>query len=158
MSSKPCLETLPCHFLPTPSAGHCLDTPGIHGRRTEQAKAKFDPRVGPRVDPRVRLRERPRHPSRLLICPVFSPSRSPHKSSHETSHEGVHRSAHESVQSSGRGSLVLFSEDSFHLFCFSANQGTKKPTNILLIGRDEGGWEKRGPGSWHPAGRLGGAV
>ena len=27
MSSKPCLETLPCHIIQTPSAGHFLDTP-----------------------------------------------------------------------------------------------------------------------------------
>ena len=28
MFSKPCLETLPCQILQTPSAGHCLDTLG----------------------------------------------------------------------------------------------------------------------------------
>ena len=56
-------------------------------RRTEQAKAKFDPGVG--------ARERPREHPRGLIFPVLCLSRTPYKSSHEASHEGVHRSAHE---------------------------------------------------------------
>ena len=34
------------------------------GRRTEQAKANLDPRVGPRVGPRVAPRVRPREPPR----------------------------------------------------------------------------------------------
>ena len=31
MSSKPCLKTLPCRILQTPSAGHCSDTRGKLG-------------------------------------------------------------------------------------------------------------------------------
>ena len=30
VSSKQCLETLPCHIRLTPSAGHCLETKTIH--------------------------------------------------------------------------------------------------------------------------------
>ena len=30
VSAKPCLETLPCQILQTPSAGHCLDTLGFN--------------------------------------------------------------------------------------------------------------------------------
>ena len=50
----------------------CLqkEVPNI-GRRTEQAKAKFDPRVRPRVAPRVRPREPPREHPRGLIS-LFS--------------------------------------------------------------------------------------
>ena len=66
---------------------------GLSGRRTEQAKANLDPRVGPRVAPRAgprvdqrvrprdRPRERPRQDPRGLIFPVFSPTRTPHESS-----------------------------------------------------------------------------
>ena len=71
-------------------------------RRAEQAKAKFDPRVGPRrVGPRVAPRARPREHPRGLISLFFSPSRTPHESVQGRGHEwtvGVHLSC-------------------FHLFC-----------------------------------------
>ena len=36
VSSKPCLETFPCHFRQTPSAGHCLDTAWVREPYTKQ--------------------------------------------------------------------------------------------------------------------------
>ena len=88
------------------------------GRRTEQAKVNLDPRVsgstcgltsGPTSVPtRSPMRAPTAGPTRVDF-PCFQPFKDSHESSHEPSHEGVHGSAHESVQSSGRGSLVLFS-------------------------------------------------
>ena len=85
----------------------------IDGRRTEQAKANLDPRVGPRVAPRVGPRVAPRvlplrAPTRADF-PVFSPSRT----LHETSHEGVHGRAHEWT--------VGVHLSCFHLFCSLTN-------------------------------------
>ena len=64
---------------------------GVFGRRTEQAKAKFDPRVAPRVGPRVAATRAPTKAPTRADFPCFQPF----KDSPQTSHEGVHRRAHE---------------------------------------------------------------
>ena len=99
----------------------------VAGRRTKQAKANLDPRVGPRVapqvgprvDPRVRSRdrprERPRQDPRGLIS-LFQPF----KDSHESSTKCPTKASTE-VPTKVSNRVVKVHLSCFHLFCPSAS-------------------------------------
>ena len=77
----------------------------VLGRRAEQAKARFDPRVGPREAPRECPREPPQEHPRGLISLISAlrglPTKAPTKHPRRCPRKGP--------RMDGRGSLVLFS-------------------------------------------------
>ena len=116
-------KTLALLVLTTSSFSPFSSTLPLFGRRTEQAKANLDPRVGPRVAPRVGPRVLPREHPRGLIS-LFSalqglPTKHPTKMSTERPTSGR-----------CRGSPVLFSPG---LFFDHFWQGTKAPVTKRTV-------------------------
>ena len=94
------------------------------GRRTEQAKAKFDPRVGPtRAPPRA-----PTRAPKRVDFPLFSLSRTPHESSHVSSAK---------MSTEGPTSRVRVHLSCFHLFCSLTRNVRCKMTTVIAGNRGQ---------------------